>query len=78
MDLVTLDEALRNANNAVSKAINAASSLISVSILLSPIEYSKSHCHFFHIMVLYRGCMETLLTWCIKILENLKTQKSQR
>ncbi|CAN7130328.1 unnamed protein product [Brassica rapa subsp. narinosa] len=28
-DLVTLDEALRNANNAVSKAINAASSLIS-------------------------------------------------
>lgn len=28
-DLVTLDEALRNANNAVSKAINAASALIS-------------------------------------------------
>ena len=33
-DLVTLDEALRNANNAVSKAINAASALISVSMLL--------------------------------------------
>ncbi|KAF2606601.1 hypothetical protein F2Q68_00046469 [Brassica cretica] len=28
-DLITLDEALRNANNAVSKAINAASALIS-------------------------------------------------
>ncbi|KAG2281786.1 hypothetical protein Bca52824_053006 [Brassica carinata] len=33
-DLVTLDEALRNANNAVSMSVNAVSALISISILL--------------------------------------------
>lgn len=33
--MVTLDEVLRNANNAVSMAVNAVSALISISILLS-------------------------------------------
>lgn len=63
-DLVTLDEALRNANNAVSKAINAASALISVTILfVSHSKYTqKSDCHFFIYGFLYRGCMETLST----------------
>lgn len=46
-----MDEALRNANNAVSMAINAASALISVSVLLSLIAY----CHFHIYMGFIQG-----------------------
>lgn len=77
-DLVTLDEAVKTANNAVVMAVTAVSVLKSVSLLLYNLsDFSRSWYHHstWVLLITLRICTEDLLVHHVMMWRILKSQK---